>query len=301
MSKFFKHFNTHNNYSSSIGSTVFIRPSVSKCIQETHIHYDYGKDTNNHAYVDFDLSSHALWATMNLGATSEVYNGLLYTWGATTGAQFLEDDEIEYGNRTYSFPDYELSLNGYSEDYPYIKKYLPSDQPSGYYATGFSGDELITLDNTDDTAKVVWEGNWRMPTLRLFIELLRDTTNGYVENGKFTKFIYNDSGKYAVPSQDIENGLTRFSNTNGYLFFKQSASSASAAINANEYIFFPAAGGVGDSYISGIGYYGFYWSSSLDVNNPLCSWCFGFGPYGASISSDSYYRCYGYSIRPIIY
>jgi len=238
---------------------------------------------------------------MNLGATNETNNGLLYTWGATAGAQFIEDVEIEYGKRAYSWYDYELSLNGYSDTYPYIKKYLPSDQPSGYYATGFSGDKLITLDNTDDAARVNFGGDYRLPTLRHFIELLRDTTNGYVENGKFTKFIYNDSRKYSIPSQDIENGLTRFSNANGYLFFRQSANSASSAINSNEYLFFPAAGGVGESYVNGIGYYGFYWSSSLDVNDPLCAWNFGFSQYGASVSSDSYYRCYGYSMRAVIY
>lgn len=301
MSKFFNNFDIHNNYLTSVGSTMFIRPGVSICQNENHTHYDNSKDSNNHQYVDLDLSTGVLWAIMNLGATSEVYNGLLYTWGATTGTQFIEDAEIEYGDRAYSWSDYELSDNGYSEDYPYITKYIPQGQPSTYYADNFSGDSLITLTQSDDAAQATWLGDWKIPSLRNFIELLRETTNGYVMNGVFTKFRYNDSLKYSIPTEVTENGLTRFSNTNGYLFFKSSVNSTQEAISQGDYLFFPAAGGVGDGYINGIGYYGFYWSSSLDVNDSRYAWNFGFGPYGAAISSNDFQRCYGYSIRPVIY
>lgn len=42
-------------------------------------------NSNNHAFVDLDLPSGTLWATMNIGASSETDAGLFFQWGDTQG------------------------------------------------------------------------------------------------------------------------------------------------------------------------------------------------------------------------
>ncbi|MBR3713535.1 MAG: hypothetical protein IKM98_10115, partial [Bacteroidales bacterium] len=44
---------------------------------------------------------------------------------------------------------------------------------------------------------------------------------------------------------------------------------------------------------------GYYWSSSLMHLTPMCAICLIFDPAFESKNSNSGYRCYGYSIRPV--
>ena len=46
--------------------------------------YRGGVNTNGHSYVDLGLPSGTLWATMNVGATSETDYGDYFMWGSTT-------------------------------------------------------------------------------------------------------------------------------------------------------------------------------------------------------------------------
>ena len=43
--------------------------------------------------------------------------------------------------------------------------------------------------------------------------------------------------------------------------------------------------------------YGYYWSRTLFENGPRYAWYMGFGSGG--IGTDDYYRCFGYSVRPV--
>jgi hypothetical protein len=58
------------------------KPNVSLCVQENEVHYNpYVDPFNGHDYVDLGLPSGTLWATMNVGATSETDYGNYYQYG----------------------------------------------------------------------------------------------------------------------------------------------------------------------------------------------------------------------------
>ena len=52
---------------------------------------------NQHEYVDFGLPSGTLWATMNVGASSETGTGTFYKFGETTAY-----DGTDYNTSTYT-------------------------------------------------------------------------------------------------------------------------------------------------------------------------------------------------------
>ena len=114
---------------------------------------------------------------------------------------------------------------------------------------GFT-DNLTTLEPSDDAATVNWGSGWRTPTKEQWEELMENTTN------KWT----------------TQNGVE------GRLFTSKKNS---------ESLFLPAAGyrWVGD--LDHVGSGGYYWSSSLDTDDPNDAWYFYF-------DSDGYYMNYGY-------
>lgn len=96
---------------------------------------------NGHEYVDLDLPSGTLWATMNVGADSPEDYGDYFAWGETTTKS------------TYDWSTYKW-CNGsrYS-----ITKYCTSS----FYGTV---DNKTVLELEDDAANANWGGDWRMPT-----------------------------------------------------------------------------------------------------------------------------------------
>ena len=107
----------------------------------------------------------------------------------------------------------------------YWKTYLDSPNRDDRSFTKYYNDGGMTkLDPEDDVAHVKWKGNWRMPTCAELEELIEKCT-----------WTWNDSKK-------------------GYEVTGPSGNS----------IFLPAAGYRYDSDLYGSGYYGYYWSSSLD-------------------------------------
>ena len=117
---------------------------------------DIGTDNNDKKYVDLGLTSGTLWATMNVGATSETDYGSYFQWGDTV------DKRNDVCNpSTYKYDDglgfskYNTGLNGY----------------------GGTIDNKITLDLEDDAARVHMEGDWKMPTSALMEELISETNN----------------------------------------------------------------------------------------------------------------------------
>ena len=172
---------------------------------------------NGHQYIDLGLPSGTLWATMNVGATSETDYGNYYMYGM--------------GSKTYD-----------SANTPYAGTENP-------------------LDLSKDTARVVWGGEWRMPTRAQMQELTANTTYQWVTN-------YKGSGI---------NGGT-FTATNGAV------------------LFIPAAGSWYNGRQGDVGGRGYYWGSSPRGSTDACNLYFDDGGKGVS----DVFRKVGFSVRPVI-
>lgn len=66
----------------------------------------------------------------------------------------------------------------------------------------------------------------------------------------------------------------------------------------NNTLFLPASGSCNRGSVYGVGSYGFYWSSSLNKNNPSSAWYLDFG--SGYISGNAGSRYCGYTIRGIM-
>lgn len=127
-----------------------------------------------------------------------------------------------------------------------------------YGYNGFT-DDLTTLLPEDDAAIANWGNDWRMPTMEEWQELYNKTTLKCIQ----------------------QNGVY------GCLF---------TASNGNS-LFLPAAGHRWDDILSGVGYEGSYWSSSLFTDFPYGAWYFDLD---SGYTCVSYYgRFYGFSVRPV--
>lgn len=140
--------------------------------------------------------------------------------------------------------------------------------------TEYNGSDGKTrLDYSDDVARQKWGKKWRIPTAEEWYELKENCTWTWTE-------ISSGRGGFVVTS-----------NKNG------------------NSIFLPAAGMWMGDFLSGEGsVVGFYWTSSLDTDNPIYAMEFSFFPGGALgwhvnvpgyIDTGEESRCYGHSIRPV--
>ena len=136
---------------------------------------------NGHEFVDLGLPSGALWATMNIGATSPEKTGNKYAWGETT-------TKSTYNWKTYKFCTFYTNSSLY-----YMNKYSRS------------GDCKTVLELVDDAARVNWGGQWKMPTSGNFEELCEkctwtlttlNGTNVYKVTGPNGHSIYLPATKY---------------------------------------------------------------------------------------------------------
>ena len=131
----------------------------------------------------------------------------------------------------------------------------------GYDLIKYTGnDGLSVLQQDDDVATVIWGAGWSVPTKTQWEELLQYTTNAWT----------------------TQNGV------NGRLF---------TALNGSGHcLFLPAPGRIWNEldYVNG---YGYYWSSLLYNNAPVCAWGFVFGVESYNVSYID--RGLGYSVRPV--
>ena len=98
MGKYIKKFDTHSDYEDFIETEDFIKPNVSYCVDNVEVHYNPAPPMiDGHEYVDLGLPSGTLWATMNVGASSETNYGNYYQYGKGA-AQYAETS----GDRNYS-------------------------------------------------------------------------------------------------------------------------------------------------------------------------------------------------------
>lgn len=143
-------------------------------------------------------------------------------------------------------------------------KYVPSDKSSYWSGTG-SPDNKTVLDPSDDVASVTWKGSWRMPTDAEWTEL-RNTSNC-----SWTWTSINGINGYKVQSK--KSGYT------------------------DNWIFLPAAGCRCSGSLIGVGFRGYYWSSSLNTDGPSSV----YGVYFYSVYVYRYLeaRYDGESVRPV--
>lgn len=234
-------------------------------------------DFNGHAYVDLGLTSKTKWAKTNVGALSETDAGLYFAWGETQGYTASQVGT----DKNFSWSDYALTEDSGST-------------MSKYNAT----DNKTNLELTDDAASVNMGGDWHMPTNGQIIELFKETKNGFVTNaGAFTQYAWDDSNGYSSPTQttDTISGW----DTAGYFFFKNSYTSVTDAITAEDYLFIPAAGGCGDGRVSGVGISGSVWASALGSESVRYAWNFSFNS-GRACVYDDFGRYYGQSVRGVV-
>ena len=125
-------------------------------------------------------------------------------------------------------------------------------------------DNKTVLEAKDDAASVALGGKWRIPTDTEWDEL-RNTSNC----------------SWTWTSIDGVNGYKVQSKKSGY---------------SDQWIFLPAAGYRFDYYLSNVGSYGFYWSSSLNTD---LRFAFSMGFDSSLIGSSNYVRFVGQSIRPV--
>ena len=126
-------------------------------------------------------------------------------------------------------------------------------------------DNKTVLEAMDDAASVVLGGKWRIPTDTEWDEL-RNTSNC----------------SWTWTSIDGVNGYKVQSKKSGY---------------SDQWIFLPAAGYRFDYYLSNVGSYGFYWSSSLNTDYP--NYAYYLYLSSSSVKKNNLSRYYGRSVRPV--
>lgn len=229
---------------------------------------------NGHEYVDLGLPSGTKWAKMNVGASSEKDAGLYFAWGETEGYS-------DASTKAFSWSDYK-----WTED--------EGDTMSKYNAT----DDKTVLDLEDDAAHVNMGGDWYMPNVAQCFELFKETKNGFVTSaGAFTEYVWDDTEGCSIPTETT--ATISGWNTAGYFFFKNSYTSVTDAITAEDYLFVPAAGYCGNGVFSMVGVSGIVWASALYSENVERAWGFGFASNGAGVDHSSD-RCKGKAVRGVV-
>ena len=236
------YFNFHKNtielYEGALYKTqryqgFTIRPVLSEYTPAVH-KIEAPSSYRDHDLVDLGLPSGTLWATCNLGASSPEGYGCYYAWGETSGSC---EGKTAFGLENYPIDKTELIEPGEN------------------------------LDPSDDAVQKKWGGEWRMPTLSEFRELINT--------------------KYTSSEWTTQNGVNGYRITSIVKGFEDNS------------IFLPAAGYM-DSTLRKGGERGDYWSSTLygdhDVANNV-----GYVYFDSShITWWEEEPWYGLPIRPVV-
>ena len=193
---------------------------------------------NGYEFVDLGLS--VMWANCNIGAKKPEDFGYFFAWGETRY-------KSHYSWFTYRFGDW-----------CEITKYC-SQTICG--KDGFVDNKNV-LELSDDAANVAWGGDWRIPTIVEFKELMDNCDWKW----------YSDNGLY------------------GYKI--------TSRINGNS-IFLPASGYCSDTKVYFIGSEGRYWSSSLSLDDSSSAYRLYFSSESVDCLNSYYDRCLGQTIRPV--
>lgn len=184
-----------------------------------------------------DLGLSVKWATMNVGASSATDYGNYYAWGEIS-------TKSDYSWSTYAHGTSMYNLTKYN-----------------------STDGKTTLEMSDDTARRVEGGSWRMPTKDEWQELNDNCTWTWQNN-------YNSSGVAGYLVTSKKSGYT------------------------DKSIFLPAAGYYEGTSLDYQGFEGHYWSSSVYSDYREIAWRLLISRvYGVSVSAFT--RSLGYSVRAV--
>ncbi|MGM9783203.1 MAG: hypothetical protein ACI3ZV_06920 [Paludibacteraceae bacterium] len=238
---------------------------MSVCAMAQSEFYVYKKDGSSVQFTIADVDSISFTSPATAAANGHewVDLGLSVKWATcNVGATKPE----EYGDY-YAWGETETKTTYNWSTYKWCenKKISTSGYPLDFtkYNTSSSYgtvDNKTTLELEDDAARANRGDAWRMPTDAEWTELR--------ENCTWTWTTKNGVNGYEVKSK-----------TNG------------------NSIFLPAAGYRSNDDLLFAGNYGFYWSSSL-YSDPYYAWDVYF--YSDYVGRNSYYRCYGLSVRPVL-
>ena len=191
-------------------------------------------------FVDLGLPSGLKWAKCNVGAKKETDYGYYFQWG-----DIVDKRKSNRGWKRYKH------CKGTKETMTKYCRYLLHGTVT----------DKSTLDPEDDAATQIMGGDWRMPTIDEFGELLYNTTKEWMQ----------------------VNGV------NGYKF---------TSVNNGNSIFIPAAGARIDGSMDCVGVEGNVWSSSLDDGSNADAWFLNFNSDYINNDGDSA-RYYGWSVRGV--
>ena len=188
-------------------------------------------------YVDLGLPSGVKWATFNVGATKPEEYGDYFAWGETEPKELYDWSTYKWCDGSYN------TLTKYNTDSEY----------------GVVDNKKI-LESSDDAAYVNWGGNWRMPSVDEWNELLSHCSLKWEER----------NGVSGVTLVSVQNGNS---------------------------LFLPAAGVYHyDNGLVNLNVEGWYRTNSLDESRGTIS--LGFS-YTGSINWYANDRCFGQPVRPV--
>ncbi len=246
---------TRNTLRLKVGGSYYDRTIASSILSAGNSGYYTIPTTINHAnwtpvvdvseirYVDLGLPSGILWAKCNLGAATEDEFGDFYAWGETSGYNGLD--------RVFDWTTYKwCDGSNYS-----LTKYCTN---SSYGII----DSIMTLQSTDDAARVNLGFPWRVPTRTEWQELDTYTT-------KETTVINGISGRILTSKLNSESIFLPFG---GYF---TGSDYINPGTNAN------------------------YWTSSLHPQNPSYAYI-AYAPSSGGIRyNGNLPRCETEAIRPV--
>ena len=188
-------------------------------------------------YVDLGLPSGVKWATFNVGATKPEEYGDYFAWGETEPKELYDWSTYKWCDGSYN------TLTKYNTDSEY----------------GVVDNKKI-LESLDDAAYVNWGGNWRMPSVDEWNELLSHCSLKWEER----------NGVSGVALVSVQNGNS---------------------------LFLPAAGVYHyDNGLVNLNVEGWYRTNSLDESRGTISLVFS---YTGSINWYANDRCFGQPVRPV--
>ena len=137
-------------------------------------------------YVDLDLPSKTLWATMNVGALSPTEEGLYFQWADTKGYTSDTGDGkvFNFGSCIYA--------TGSGNECTAITKYNGESPEIGVH--------YLELLPEDDAATQNWGSDWCMPTVVQVWELLEYTTRNvvYIDDVACMEYTSKSNGKSII-------------------------------------------------------------------------------------------------------
>lgn len=185
MSKYLHNYDTSTEFKSVYDGSLYNEPWVS-LTEGTQVDYNKYDMFNGYSYIDMGLPSGTLWATEDLiDPSNSAWTKNKFAWGEISS-------KSNYTWSTY----FDTSDGGTT-----FNKYDISKKTS--------------LDIEDDAAHIIWEGEWRIPTLTQWQELLDNCTTfldvyenfvTFTSNINNNEIVFRPSGYYDGTSAKSNNG-----------------------------------------------------------------------------------------------